>query len=83
MSITDKQDEDFFKEILRIKNEEPEKFMDMVLDILKDDLEYALKDDSPKENKIIALKNMQKHYENAERYEDCAFISKILKDLEK
>jgi hypothetical protein len=82
MAELNKEDEDFFKEILKIKKEEPEKFMDMILEILKGDLKYVLNDDAPKENKVIELKNMQKHYESVERYEDCAFISKILKELE-
>ena len=69
--------EEFIKYLNKIKEENPDKFMDMVLDILKKDESYAFEDGSPVEKKQTALSTMIKRYEELERYEDCAFLNRL------
>ena len=69
--------DEFIKHLNKIKEEDPDRFMDMVLDILKKDESYAFEDGSPLEKKQTALSTMIKRYEEMERYEDCAFLNNI------
>ena len=69
--------EAFIKHLNKIKEEDPDKFMDMVLDILRKDESYAFEDGSPLEKKRTALSTMIKRYEELERYEDCAFLNNL------
>jgi hypothetical protein len=69
--------DEFIKHLNKIKEEDPDRFMDMVLDILKKDESYAFEDGSPLEKKQTALSTMIKRYEELERYEDCAFLNRI------
>ena len=73
--------DEFIKHLNKIKEEDPDRFMDMVLDILKKDESYAFEDGSPLEKKQTALSTMIKRYEELERFEDCAFLNKIKKRL--
>lgn len=69
--------EAFIKRLNQIKEEDPDRFMDMVLDILRKDESYAFEDGSPVEKKRTALSTMIKRYEELERYEDCAFLNNL------
>ncbi len=69
--------EKFIQRLMQIKNEDPDLFMDMVLDVLKKDESYAFSDGAPIESKHTALLTMIKRFEELERYEDCAFLNKI------
>jgi hypothetical protein len=73
--------DEFIKHLNKIKEEDPDRFMDMVLNILKKDESYAFEDGSPLEKKQTALSTMIKRYEELERFEDCAFLNRIKKRL--
>ncbi len=73
--------EKFINHLMKLKQEDPDKFMDMVLEVLRKDESYAFSDDSPVDNKLNALSTMIKRYEELERYEDCAFLNNIRKRL--
>ena len=70
-------DEKFIKHLNKIKEEDPDRFMDMVLNILRKDESFAFVDNAPLEKKHAALSRMIKRYEELERYEDCAFLNSI------
>jgi hypothetical protein len=70
-------DEKFIKRLNQIKEEDPDRFMDMVLNILRKDESFAFMDKAPLAQKQTALSTMIKRYEELERYEDCAFLNSI------
>jgi hypothetical protein len=70
-------DEKFIKRLNQIKEEDPDRFMDMVLNILRKDESFAFMDKAPLTHKQTALSTMIKRYESLERYEDCAFLNSI------
>jgi hypothetical protein len=72
---------EFLQQLAKMKAEDPDLFMDMVLEALRSDENYAFNDESPVENKVSALSTMIRRYEALERYEDCAFLNSIKKRL--
>ena len=72
-------DPELLKALLKLREQRPDEFMDLVLHSLKKYPELAVEDLAPSENKLRALQTMLEHYEASENYEDCAFI-KELKD---
>jgi hypothetical protein len=75
-------DAEFIALIDEIKKKDINLFMDLVLDALKTFSDYAVEDDVPIENKRAALKEVIKHFEKREDYEDCAFIRDLQKRIE-
>jgi hypothetical protein len=74
-------DEKFIKRLNQIKEEDPDRFMDMVLNILRKDESFAFMDKAPLAQKQTALSKMITRYEELQRYEDCAFLNGIKKRL--
>jgi hypothetical protein len=63
----------------KLMRDDPDKFMGLVLSILKTNPELVMIDATPKETKLASLTKMIKRYEELEKYEDCGFL-KGLKD---
>ena len=70
-------DPELLAALLSLREQSPDKFMDLVLGALKKYPELAVEDAAPSENKLRALKSMLKHYEESEKYEDCAFLKEL------
>ncbi len=70
-------DQEFIKKLTEVRDQNPDLFMDMVLEALRSDENYAFADEAPVEHKLNALSKMIKRYEELERYEDCAFLNNI------
>lgn len=70
-------DKEFLKKLQDLKKNDPDRFMEIVLDTLKQDEELAITDKTPVENKLTAIATMTKRLEELQRYEDCAFLKKL------
>lgn len=70
-------DNDFINTLVKLREEDPDRFMETVLIALRNNFNSAVEEPSPKENKIRALDRMIEHFEKLERYEDCAFIAEL------
>lgn len=70
-------DNSFINTLTKLREEDPGRFMEMVLVALRNNLDSAIEEPSPKENKVRALDRMIEHFEKLERYEDCAFIAEL------
>ncbi len=79
--MKDLNDPEFILALNEIKLTDLDLFMELILMSLKTFPEMAVKDDVPVENKLSALDRVIKHFENLERYEDCAFIRDIQKNI--
>jgi hypothetical protein len=66
--------EEFLIELIRLKEQDPDAFMQLILASLKRHPELAIADGTPVSNKVRALEKMLKHLEEKEEYEDCAFV---------
>lgn len=66
--------EEFLIELIRLKEQDPDAFMQLILEALKRHPELAIADEAPVSNKVRALEKMLKHLEEKEEYEDCAFV---------
>lgn len=66
--------EEFLIELIRLKEQDPDAFMQLILEALKRHPELAIADGAPVSNKVRALEKMLKHLEEKEEYEDCAFV---------
>lgn len=75
-------DQEFLAKLEEIKHKDKSKFMDLVLRALKTNPDYAVKEDTPTEKKVTALKAVLKHFEEREEYEDCAFLRDLQKRIE-
>ncbi len=73
----DFNDPEFAKHLDQIRRENPETFLDLVLQALKAYPEFALEDIAPENKKLSALQRMLEYYERIENYEDCDFILKL------
>lgn len=67
--------------LLQMREQDPNCFMQMVLESLKRFPDLAVHDDQPVQQKISALKKMLNHFERLEQYEDCAFIRDLQKKI--
>jgi len=76
------RDEEFLTSLLQIREQDPALFMQLVLESLKRFPDLAIEDDQPNQQKISALKTMLRHFEEEEKYEDCAFIRDLQKKIE-
>lgn len=75
-------DEELLRTMIELKKKDPDAFMNLVLSSLKKYPELAVEDTHPAENKLNALQSMMVHFEQAESYEDCAFLLEIKKQIE-
>lgn len=66
--------EEFLIELIKLKERDPDAFMQLILESLKRHPELAVSDEAPVENKMRALEKMLRHLEEKENYEDCAFV---------
>ena len=73
--------EEFLFYLMEIRREDPEKFMNLVLEALRKEREYAVVEDSPAEKKLSALSTLLNHFESKEGYEDCAFIRDLTNEI--
>ena len=76
------RDEEFLASLLEIREQDPNLFMQLVLESLKRFPDLAAEDDNPAENKRRALDTMLKHFEGQEKYEDCAFLRDLKKTID-
>lgn len=72
--LSDMSREEFLLELIRLKEQDPNAFMQLILDSLKRNPEMAVADHAPAKTKLQALAKMLHHLEEKENYEDCAFI---------
>lgn len=75
-------DPEFLAILNKLKQEDPDRFMELVLEALKTEPDFAVEDDVPVENKRSALKRIREYFESQEKYEDCAFIRDLQKRIE-
>jgi hypothetical protein len=71
-------DEAVLAELLRMQEEEPEGFMDLVMKVIKQHPDIVVEDDSDPKKKLMALTKIREHYVEKEEYENCVLI----RDLE-
>lgn len=76
------RDEALLKELILLKQKDPDAFADMVLGIIKRFPELAVQDEHPLDEKLKALNLLLQNHEGREKYEDCAFIVDIKKKIE-
>lgn len=74
---------EFLFYLMEIRRDDPDKFMELVLEALKSERELAITEGSPSEKKLNALDAMMKHFEEKEGYENCAFIRDLANDIKK
>lgn len=72
-------DEAILAELLRLQEDEPEKFMDLVMNVIKQHPDIVVEDESEPAKKLMALEKIREHYLDQEHYENCV----IIRDLEK
>lgn len=75
-------DPEFIAQLERLKGQDLEAFMDLVLEALKTFPDLAVEDAAAIEKKKTALKILRDHFERREGYEDCAFIRDLQKKIE-
>lgn len=76
------RDKDLIQGLLKIRDKDPNAFMELMLRTLKSHPEFAVSDSAPLENKVRALTRLLQHFENMEKYEDCVFIADLKKQIE-
>lgn len=74
--------EEFINELLELKRKNPAAFAETVLSALKNHPDLAVSDSAPLDKKRQALDQLLKHFEEIEKYEDCAFIVDLKKRIE-
>ena len=71
-------DEAILAELLRMQEENPDGFMDLVMKVIKQHPDIVVEDDSDPNKKLMALTKIREHYVEKEEYENCVLI----RDLE-
>ena len=66
----------------KLRQEDTDAFMQLVLSALKASEQYAIIDDAPIENKIKALDEMLVYFEKAEKFEECVFIRDLKQKIQ-
>ena len=74
-------DEALIAELLRLRREDPDKLMDLVLGVMKQYPDLVVEDESDPQKKLKALTAMLEHYEEKEEYENCADIRDLTKKI--
>jgi hypothetical protein len=75
-------DQEFIAKLEELKERDIDGFMGLVLLSLKTHPDFAVEDDTPIENKVLAMKRVLKYFEEKEDYEDCAFLRDLQKRIE-
>jgi hypothetical protein len=68
------RDESLMKELIRLRESDPDAFMQMVIEALKKNPDAAVEDSAPAQKKLVALESLMRYFQEIEGYEDCAFI---------
>lgn len=71
-------DEAILAELLKMQEENPDGFMDLVMNVIKQHPDIVVEDDSDPNKKLMALTKIREHYVEKEEYENCVLI----RDLE-
>lgn len=74
-------DEEALAELLTVHEQDPDKFMDMVMTVIKNNPDIVVKDGTAKEKKILALGKICDHYVEKEEYENCVLIQQLEKRI--
>ena len=74
--------EDFIITLIQLKEQDPDAFMQLMLDTIKRNPELAISDSAPTPSKIEALTRMLRHLEQKENFEDCVFIRDLANEIE-
>jgi hypothetical protein len=72
---------EFLLELIKLKEQNPEEFMQLILATLKRHPDLAIDDAAPVENKTTALEKMLSFLEEKENYEDCAFVRDLTNQI--
>ena len=71
-------DEALLAELLTMQEEDPDRLMDLVMNVIKQHPDVVVEDDSSPNKKLTALSKIREHYVKKEEYENCVLI----RDLE-
>lgn len=74
-------DDKFIEAIRSMRENDAAGFAETVLAALKKHEQFALEDEAPVENKLLALQKLVDYFELDERYEDCAFLVELKKKI--
>lgn len=72
---------EFLFHLIEIRNDDPDKFMELVLEALKANRDFAINEDSPSQNKLAALSILLNYFEEKEEYLNCAFIMELINSI--
>lgn len=75
-------DPEFIAQLERLKEQDLEGFMNLVIEALRTFPDLAVEDEAAIEKKTTALRVLREHFERREGYEDCAFIRDLQKKIE-
>lgn len=82
MSEDPLRDDEIIRNMLELRERDPDAFADLFLEIIRNYPEVAIEDAAPAEEKLAAIDRILKHYELKESYEECAFLFTIRKKIE-
>lgn len=68
------RDHALMEELIKLKQENPDAFADLILSMLQTHHELAIRDEAPPKDKLAALDLLLKNQEERENYESCGFI---------
>ncbi len=74
--------EDIIAQLEAMKENDIEGFTNLILKCFHLEPDSVLEDPAPPAHKIKALKSMLEYLETTERYEDCAFVKKLVDGIE-
>jgi hypothetical protein len=74
-------DEELLRQMLLLKEKDPNAFMDLVYSSLKSFPDAALEDEASIDKKIKAITKMMAHYEGTEMYEKCSFLLGLMNKI--
>jgi hypothetical protein len=75
------ESKDWIKKIDALKKMDLGRFYELVFTSIVNFSEEAIKDGSPKKNKIRALDRLIEHFQDLEEYEKCAALKKVLDQI--
>ena len=74
--------DDMLKRLQDMKVNDIEGFTNLVLQCFRLEPDIVIEDPAPAAHKLTALRSMLKYLETTERYEDCAFVKKLVNGIE-
>lgn len=74
-------DEELLAELLALQEQDPDKFMDLVMTVIKKHPEIVIADERDHEKKVLALAKIREHYADKEEYENCVLIRELEKKI--